>query len=348
MNSNSKRSAFTLIELLTVMAIITLLIGILTPALGAARDNARKTAIKAQLNAMEVGLESFHGDEGKYPPSNANFYAKDPSNPATTDLTDLWEVANSQTVLMQGAQLLVDALVGRDLLGYDPRAGTVLGAGSPNVESRWDSQRDRRQPYIPVDGVDLSSADKLPEDGYGKVPIVATTNGEPQPTIDTLLCRVFKDKFGWPILYYRASATATQNTPIVQTGQNSQANFYGDGVFDGVDNAVFTSYLACTAGAQPPSAPGAHRICDANQDLALTGAPPAYPTGLTSLQNTHRFAEYIRSLRATTYDTTQNPPTIKWPRAVKADRFILLSAGKDGIYGTLDDVANFQALSVER
>ena len=74
------------------------------------------------------------------------------------------------------------------------------------------------------------------------------------------------------------------------------------------------------------------------------------PAGHADLQYTggSRFAEFIRSVRATTYDTTVNPPTILVPRAVKADRFILLSAGKDGIFGTLDDVANFQALSTER
>jgi hypothetical protein len=37
-----------------------------------------------------------------------------------------------------------------------------------------------------------------------------------------------------------------------------------------------------------------------------------------------------------------------WPRPVKADTFILLSAGKDGIYGTLDDVANFNVMSEDR
>jgi hypothetical protein len=244
--------------------------------------------------------------------------------------------------------LLVDALVGRDLLGYDPRAGSALAGGAANVNSRWDSQRDRRQPYIPVDGVDLTSSDKVPEDGYGK--ITASSHGEPQPTIDNLLCRVFKDKFGWPILYYRASPTATQNTPIIQTGQNLQAANYGDGVFDGVDNAVFTSYLNCPIGQQPPAQPGAHRICDADKNLVPPG-PPGTSWGVPTLQNSSRFAEFIRSIRATTYDTTIPPPTppnIIHPRPVKADRFILLSAGKDGIYGTLDDVANFQVLSIER
>src|SRR5258708_28785466 len=92
MKRSSDRSAFTLIELLTVMAIITLLIGILTPALGAARDKAKTTAVRAQLNAMEVGLEHFNGDESKYPPSNANQYASNPAVPGA-EITTNWQVA---------------------------------------------------------------------------------------------------------------------------------------------------------------------------------------------------------------------------------------------------------------
>lgn len=338
LRTRAYRSAFTLIELLTVMAIITLLIGILTPALGAARDRARATAVRAQLNAMEVGLEAFSGDEDKFPPSNANLMATNINNPnsgvGTGSIQD-WEVVQG-TNLLQGAHLLVDALVGRDFLGYDPKAP---GAGAPasgaNVYNRWDQLNDRRKPYIPADGVDITSANEPPEDGFGRTP---NTLGEPQPLIDNVVCRVFRDKFGWPILYYRANPTANQNTPIIQTGLNTQAALYGDGIYDGADNEVFTSWDCTTAPTQPTNLQ--HRVCHANQAMNLP-----VPAGVAQLPN--NFAEFIRSFRATSYDNV-NPDLIVRARPVKADRFILWSAGKDGIWGNLDDVANFQVLSTER
>jgi prepilin-type N-terminal cleavage/methylation domain-containing protein len=341
MNQRAIRKAFTLIELLTVMAIITLLIGILTPALGAARDRARATAVRAQLNAMEVGLEAFSSDEDGFPPSNANLWASDINNPtAGTDVGNVidWEVAGGGgTPLLQGAHLLLDVLVGRDFLGYDPKAP---GAGAPSTYNRWDSTNDRRKPYIPADGVDVTSVNEPPEDAFGTNPGLAPNL--PQPTIDNLLCRVFRDKFGWPILYYRANPTATQNTPIIQTGMNPGAAFYGDGVYDGVDNEVFTSYDAANCTAAPGIPTLAHRICDARDPQMVE--TPNYGS---SLDDTSRFAEFIRSFRASTFDTTM-PDMIVQPRPVRSDRFILWSAGKDGIYGNLDDVANFQVLSTER
>ena len=66
-----------------------------------------------------------------------------------------------------------------------------------------------------------------------------------------------------------------------------------------------------------------------------------------TIDDESKFGEYIRSFRSTTYDAT-TPTDITHPRPVRADRAIILSAGKDGIYGTLDDVANFRVLSEER
>ncbi|MBN2561184.1 MAG: prepilin-type N-terminal cleavage/methylation domain-containing protein [Phycisphaerae bacterium] len=323
-----RRPAFTLIELLTVMAIITLLIGILTPALSNARNRATTTAIRAQINAMEVGLEAFQNDEGMYVPSNAHFYASDPESPGT-ELTADWEVYGTNE--LQGAHLLLDALVGRDFLGYDPKAPPFGPGGSTaGTYDRWFAGNDRRQPYIPVDGVDVTSEKEPPTDAFGGNP---SYDAETQPTIDGLLCRVFKDKFGWPILYYRASPIAKQNTPIITSTSNPYTN-HGDGVYDGWDNRFFTDYTAPI----PPD----HKIKDADLPLAVPPWPTPYGETLDS-----RFAEFIRSLRASTYDTS-TPPQILLPRPVKSDRFIILSAGKDGIYGTLDDVANFNVLSEER
>jgi prepilin-type N-terminal cleavage/methylation domain-containing protein len=341
-----KREAFTLIELLTVMAIITLLIGILTPALTTARDQARKTAVKAQINAMEVGLEAFHQDEGKYVPSNPVYYSSDLINagPIGTAMTN-WEVGTLSAPL-SGANLLLDALVGRDFLGYDAKAPpfNTGGQGNPPYD-RWAPKNDRRQPYIPVDGIDVTSADRPPEDGLGDSVIMDPLKTQPTiqgPTGDPMLCRVFRDKFGWPILYYRASPSANQNTAIVTTTTNTHPT-YGDGVYDGKDNELFTSYN----GTNPNSTTNkVHKICDAPTAMAVTSGPTTpYPTPLDN-----RFAEFIRSIRASTYNNVTPPaaPQILQPRPVKSDRFILLSAGKDGIYGTLDDVANFNVLSDER
>ncbi|MEM9345935.1 MAG: DUF1559 domain-containing protein [Planctomycetota bacterium] len=56
------RRAFTLIELLVVVSIIALLIAILLPVLGAARESTRAMMCKSNLRQIGVGVLSFSAD----------------------------------------------------------------------------------------------------------------------------------------------------------------------------------------------------------------------------------------------------------------------------------------------
>jgi len=67
------KRAFTLIELLVVIAVIALLLGILLPAMGRARLQAKIVTVNAELREIGMALEAYSFDnKGKFPPTRVD------------------------------------------------------------------------------------------------------------------------------------------------------------------------------------------------------------------------------------------------------------------------------------
>ncbi len=68
----NRKNGFTLFELLTVIAIIGVLAGLLLPALGKARERAKIAKCVTTIASLQTALSMYSVDYGVYPPSTSN------------------------------------------------------------------------------------------------------------------------------------------------------------------------------------------------------------------------------------------------------------------------------------
>jgi type II secretory pathway pseudopilin PulG len=288
---SDKKTAFTIIELLTVMSIIVILIGLLVPSLNMVKRYAKEVKQKAQFHSIDSAMELFSSEWGSYPPSNA----QDPSGEEYC-----------------GAMKLCEAMLGQDLLGFHPDS-RFYANGSKDGGSDWLYATPDNYPFQP-------SADNLrarktylqqTTGAYRMVRLYDNTASQfPNAENAYVLCDSYnrvKDLqtgkgIGMPILYYRANTANTIHDPC------------GTLPTVGDDAGYIYNYTD-------------------NDKLVKLGLPP------NGTATDHPLSAIPRKF----YEITKDERIlIDTGRPYRPDSYILISAGLDGIYGTDDDIFNFE------
>jgi hypothetical protein len=267
------------------MSVIVILIGLLVPALSLVRRMATDTKQRAQFHSISVALEFFSGENDGYPTSTALPVG------GTSNLT-------------VGAQHLAEALVGRDLQGYDIASSWDSEAddavsGTDIYSGATDSLDRRRGPYLNAENVEAYLISQLYSGNTGNIydtnnPVL--TDAYRVKFITVTAGTVSRQlKVGSPILYYRADTTS--RTFEYDTPAHCEESIYN--IYDNDELVALGKVIDGTA----------HPIFD--------------PNG-----------------RQTFYEKITNP-TISTSRPYNQNTYILISAGFDGRYGTRDDITNF-------
>jgi type II secretory pathway pseudopilin PulG len=321
-NRLKKRRAFTIVELLTVMSVIIILISLLVPALNQVKRISKKVVQKKQLASIDVALEMYEAEHGEYPDSSA-------------------DGGDSQPYC--GAMKLAEAMVGQDLLGFyrnsqyrsdlqdDKNHQLYQYPGGPVL---WpnDAQnlKMRQGPYLPVEYANANRMANDSSDEYLGI-YEAVTSGNPTPFqwYQSVICDVYTRniqgvgiKAGMPILYYKANLSGKTNP-----------RRYADGTTNGYDKTDTDTNI--------------YNYED-NDDLVHLGVPwmgnvtpkPLHPMDGSVNEGSTNDGE--GATETFYYRINNNEVPIQQGRPFKADSYILLSAGFDGIYGTGDDIFNFE------
>ncbi len=307
-------SAFSLIELLVVIAIIAMLTGVLVPGMKAMNRAAKSLKQKSVFHGYETGLELFSRDFDDYPDSGVL-------------------PRGGSSDLICGAQHLAEAMMGIDQKGFDPKskwysannnyAGTDIYASAARGSSAAEvAASDNRRKELYVEQKDdgcyaledvYFGGSILPvysPSGFGqaRAPVLTDIFRRKRVQLTTASGVDIQVKIGSPVLYFKADTTTSNFKGTPPLGNHTRF------VYNYEDNRAIIelgTVLDQTV---------KHRY-DQNENEIVNGQ---------SRNGLEFFYHKIMDQGVDAYEKPHNAKT-----------FILMSAGWDGVFGTKDDVTNF-------
>lgn len=162
----ARRQAFTLIELLTVIAIIGLLAAITFPVFSRVKDSANRSSDASHMNALRTAIGLYAVDQGGYPPALLGYvtlYSGGgsvipadqlkgylyPRRVGYSDLKPAYNRFGADALLNDPAGTPVKPVVFPNI---DSTAGPIFDANGDGVVNAGDDTAGARQAYGPADG----------------------------------------------------------------------------------------------------------------------------------------------------------------------------------------------------